>query len=409
MVRYDLRRSCSDSFSKNTARRVAERVQYERASQVNLNTAFWGMKDRQEGESNSRNMESVSFRVIEEALGLTMPLVVSESTLWPDSLDDDDCFDELIAPSDILDPNSGVLWGGQMLPDSFPIWGNGCGDVIAARIGLDGAFFELVQWEHEGGYWLPTDLVKDHQAPGAVPHRKAEQALSTGLSKYLRAHGAYDLGTKLGVPPSEVLEWVNDTSAVDESLRERLCELAGQDEIDLLGQDWEVAGEWARMAAGQRSDLSWPEAVLGRIAERNGKLEEALKWYRVSLQGLQSTAGFTRAWEERGLPYVTLRLQALGGALPDSEISEPDASDLNAVRRHWIQAGKMALDRKDGKAAYECFYRAGWDRFFTNEMEEVLELLIHAAELVPSPALAELARLHLRSCHGVGEGGSEAQ
>jgi hypothetical protein len=64
-------------------------------------------------------------------------------------------FDQLIAPSDLLNPHSGAIWGGQMLPDTLPLVADGAGNALCLRFGFDGAVAEVIEWNHEGGAWKP--------------------------------------------------------------------------------------------------------------------------------------------------------------------------------------------------------------------------------------------------------------
>lgn len=64
-------------------------------------------------------------------------------------------FFEPFNPEKLLDMSFPTIWGGQLLPDTIPILGNGCGDVIALRFGRDGRVSELICWHHETGDWQP--------------------------------------------------------------------------------------------------------------------------------------------------------------------------------------------------------------------------------------------------------------
>jgi len=59
-------------------------------------------------------------------------------------------FSERVEPAELLDPGSAAVWGGQMLPDSLPLFDNDAGDRILARFAMDGSIREFVEWRHEG-------------------------------------------------------------------------------------------------------------------------------------------------------------------------------------------------------------------------------------------------------------------
>ncbi|MBN1765941.1 MAG: SMI1/KNR4 family protein [Sedimentisphaerales bacterium] len=67
-------------------------------------------------------------------------------------------FGEPISPENLLDPDSSTIWGGLMVPDSQPVLGNGCGDCICIRFSPDGSVREMMNWSHEGCYWMPYGL-----------------------------------------------------------------------------------------------------------------------------------------------------------------------------------------------------------------------------------------------------------
>ena len=64
-------------------------------------------------------------------------------------------FNQPIEPRDLLDASSGVVSGGQMLPDTLPFLSDGGGNVLCLRFGFDGTVLEVICWNHEGGGWKP--------------------------------------------------------------------------------------------------------------------------------------------------------------------------------------------------------------------------------------------------------------
>ena len=64
-------------------------------------------------------------------------------------------FCERVEPEAILDPGSCAVWGGQMLPDTFPVltdWGS---NTLCLRFSPDGTVSEVVAWM-EDGQWHPS-------------------------------------------------------------------------------------------------------------------------------------------------------------------------------------------------------------------------------------------------------------
>ena len=64
-------------------------------------------------------------------------------------------FDQRIEPSNLLNPHSGAIWGGQMLPDTLPVVADGAGNALCLRFGFEGSVVEVIEWNHEGGDWKP--------------------------------------------------------------------------------------------------------------------------------------------------------------------------------------------------------------------------------------------------------------
>ncbi|HXM51470.1 MAG TPA: hypothetical protein VN956_26745 [Pyrinomonadaceae bacterium] len=64
-------------------------------------------------------------------------------------------FNQRVDPARLLDPSSGAVWGGLMLPDSLPLVSDGGGNALCLRFGFDGAVAEVIHWDHEGSLWKP--------------------------------------------------------------------------------------------------------------------------------------------------------------------------------------------------------------------------------------------------------------
>jgi len=93
---------------------------------------------------------------ISEALMLDLPVDVRA---WLDAEQLPDApagrFNQRIDPARLLDPSSGAVWGGLMLPDSLPLVSDGGGNALCLRFGFDGAVAEVIHWDHEGSLWKP--------------------------------------------------------------------------------------------------------------------------------------------------------------------------------------------------------------------------------------------------------------
>jgi hypothetical protein len=338
------------------------------------------------------------FTIIERELGVRLPLALAE-------FEDDSGYWEPIDPAQVLDADSSALWGGQMLPDSIPVLNNGCGDCILARFKPNGLLREFVQWDHEGGLWRPSDFMDGPSASICAAYRDAEEALNSGLLKFcLSETGTWGLADALEVPLSRVQAWVSDTSLIDPTSKKRIRKLTNMSDEALFFQDWEKAASAALSVSAARPDLAWPGTLLGRANERSGHVRAAVCWYEHSLLGLDTTSGFTDDWREIGddTPYSVARLRSLldSNASLRSNAWQVPLSSLE-MRERWMERGKSSLAADQAAEAYEYFFRAGWDRLFTNGMIDVLEHLARAANAAGSRPLAALARLHLESCRRI--------
>jgi hypothetical protein len=315
-------------------------------------------------------------------------------------------FTERVEPAALLDPGASEIWGGQMLPDSLPLFDNDAGDRILARFAMDGSIREFVEWRHEGSGWWPTDLVPGYESPIASLQREAKEALRSGLRAYCDEHGgAGAFAEDLGVSWAVMSSWLDDDDLIDADARARIRKKTSLDDRALFTQDWALAEHLAQSASRLRADLAWPGAVFGRAADRRREPKLAITGYVASLKGLRTTAAFTEVWDVPGSPYpfAASRLKELtGNSQPkDANILACLTGDLELVRKYWMDTGSAQLKAGQAVAAYESFFRAGWDWYFTNDMEVVLGHLVQAADATGSSALSALSRLHLRSWEAV--------
>lgn len=337
-------------------------------------------------------MPRADFRRVERELHISLP----SSAVDQQEVGE---YSEPIDPAALLDPRSSTIWGGQMPPDCLPLFGNGCGDAVLARFAMDGSLHEFIEWHHEGGGWHPTDLVPGYESPTARLRRGTEQSLRSGLEKYCQEHGGGSLADALGIAWPAMMDWLADTDRIDGVSRERIRREISLPDSVLFTQDWPRAEELALQANTIRTDLAWPGVVLGRAAERRRDVTAAAAWYVQSLKGLQSTSAFTEPWNGSGRPYSATRLREVGQvAQPhDAHTRACLTFDVEVMRKHWMDLGSMRLREGRATEAYDCFFRAGWDWFSTNDMEAVLDHLVKAADDAGSKAMGALARLHLSS------------
>jgi hypothetical protein len=371
-------------------------------------------------------------------------------------------FNEPIEPAAILDPDSSVIWGGQMLPDTLPVLSDGSGNTLCLRFGLDGTLAEVVLWNHEGGGWRPygrtlaeailldtaTNLTGDSRdvltatdidaqelvrwalqwvgtadesslsmasllenglAEVAIRQELCEQAWSSELQRKCQQMGGQKVAGAIGMEWPEFRKWLFDTQLMPPEYREQLSLLIQTPAAELLHQDWLRAAYEAEMVLSLRTDLAWPYAVLGWANERRGDLEAASSYYIAGLEKLGTSEGFTEAWHQRAgsqYKFVAERLLELRPAISSALAEHPYLSALTSnhnpalgLREHWIDKGQLAEQQKLYQQAYYYYYGAGWDMPLMNDMNDLLIALERAASQGGYDTLAQLASHHRQSCY----------
>jgi hypothetical protein len=246
-----------------------------------------------------------------------------------------------------------------MLPDTLPVLGNGCGDMLCLRFDANGALSEVVNWWHEGATWLPlgktlsealvidavrssgdrfegefsieeiedspfllvaqkyvqhdlaelfsgTDdlnrqillmkLLQAGIAKDAVSGLICERSLRSGLEEYCIRNGGMQLASKLSIDWPDFQVWLFDTSLIPEAVIRMLTKMTGIAAETLVRQDWETADSLAVQVTQSRNDLAWPFAVAGWAAERSDVKDQAIESYYSGLFAMGSTSYFTDTW-----------------------------------------------------------------------------------------------------------------
>jgi hypothetical protein len=234
--------------------------------------------------------------------------------------------------------------------------------------------------------------------------------LTSELLKYCHAVGRDQLATKLGVPWPDFSQWLFDTNLVPERMKRKLAKAVHVPADELLQQDWHGGAREALAVAKRRTDLTWPFAVLGWAAERQGDRATAVKHYTTGLTALGTTSDFTENWGHtppQRTKFVVDRLKELHDAIPPKRLeddflktaleSSNSADFFQRVRKYWCERAGLAEEEGRYADAYEGYYRAGWDILVLDDIEIILDGLVRSAKAAGWPALASIASHH-RQC-----------
>ena len=339
---------------------------------------------------------------------------------WRERRNANSSYNEPLDPEEMLSDATSNIWAGQMPPDTIPIATDGEGDHLCLRINSDGGLLEVIAWHHAGdgwdhyGYSLAEAIAFDEweygefagEATGlstVVAERRAcRKALDNLLRQACRSRGGERLGMSVGVRWRQFCTWLHDPTLVPADIRQKLSKALNIGAEDLIRQDWKSALEHANAVIRFRPDLAWPYAVAGWAQERKGEINRAVDTYSAGAMALGSTASFTGPWV--GNPafaddkFTVQRLLELrpGNLAPDLQ-AYLDSAAKRGLRDYWLDRAQEATQRGEHAAAYRNLYSAGWDKYFSNRIDEVLAQLAVAAESSGSSALAALARWHLEA------------
>jgi hypothetical protein len=401
--------------------------------------------------------------ILAESFHLQLPddiVALLDSEIWIE--DSRPRFGAALAPEEIRHR----IWGGSMLPDTLPLSGNGFGDYLCLRINTDGTLREVLAWFHEGAFWTPygntlceallldaalglkeeptgteledephrfdfanwaksrldaqaalrlnqglflDDLLAAGLAETAVRRERCSQHLASGLSSHCRQVGGGRLAEKLGVEWPEFSRWLLDTELIPDKFKSKLGRITRMPAENLLRQNWDGAIQEAETVSKLRPDLAWPFAVMGWGAERENRLDVAVRQYYAGLKTLHSSADFTADWRLTDPPgfgkFVIERLRTLPEAVRRSDLEDgylqaalagKDQQEVfQGIRRYWVEEGQRAEEEGHPDRAYWCYYSAGWDLYCFDDVPEILVRLVRTARSAGWPALARLAQAHL--------------
>lgn len=326
-----------------------------------------------------------------------------------------------VSPEELLRDKDPAVWGGQMLPDTLPILGDGGGDAVCLRFDGNGRVRELVRWQHEGAFWsscgdrfsemLIFEIIRARSGPERLDPDEIDLLDGIAGGALRRLDGGAELREAvdklLDNPKSDAVARLVELGIAETPCREALCDAFCARSKRLwrkFGNDWRRAAEQAQQVAADRDDLAWPFAVTGRAAERAGDTAAAAAHYHRGLLAFGTAMGFAATWEE-GDRFFISRLRELEDELPDALRQDvyfstvmragEGGDSVDAARSYWLDRARSAESEQRYADAYDAYYRAGWDVYVRDDIEQILEKLAACAEAAGWESLARIARHHL--------------
>ena len=323
-------------------------------------------------------------------------------------------FNEPVAPTSFMSGDSGIVWGGQMLPDTLPVLENGCGDTICVRFNETGEIQEYILWEHETGSLKPianqlsevllyylinasredqlNDFDEQLQSPviqwvlcilnftqdqlsqlrpllleeklsdkllslgiAQIPmyEKLTENCLETALLRVSREIGGGNIAKKIHVDWETFHSWFVEPELIPPKKLKKLSKKLKISEEEFTRQDWPKAFQYAKDTLSIREDIGWPYIVMGRYFEKNNAAGNAIDSYYKALKCSKMTYSFTSDWNHPNyqLSYPAQKLLEYKDLLPDSILSDS-----------YFQA---AID-----SDYDSIFKYWQQKAFNNEKQE---------------------------------------
>ena len=179
-------------------------------------------------------------------------------------------------------------------------------------------------------------------------------------------------------------------------------------------QDWATASKVAGEVLRQRQDLGWAGAIVGWNLERQGEIRSAVKVYWDSLlassfteQGVRfNTHSDADEWTKFSIARLVANTEQLTGLLGSNCVRAryvqlflrpQKRSLLQEVSSFWMHQAKEDEQAGDSEAAYENFFRSGWDMGVSrlSEYQNILASLARCSSTSGWIARAKVAQVHL--------------
>ena len=224
-----------------------------------------------------------------------------------------------------------------------------------------------------------------------------------------------DLSEAAGIPWfPDYLRILFDTELAETQQRRTVLRALGTSS-DWPAQDWATAGKIAGELLGQRQDLGWAGAIAGWNLERQGHTQTAVKVYWDSLlassfteQGVRfNTHADADEWTKFSIARLVANADQLAGLLDSNCVraqyvqlflQPQERSLLQEVNSFWMHQAKEAEQTGDSEAAYENYFRSGWDMGVSrlSEYQNILANLVRCSSRSGWSAREKVAQVHLK-------------
>ena len=211
----------------------------------------------------------------------------------------------------------------------------------------------------------------------------------------------------------DYVRWLFDAQQIPNSALHQIQEILhslGVAPAQPHKQDWVEAERLAVRLLELRSDLAWAVDIAGWAAKRRGDLEAACEIYfngrfasAFSNQSIRMRShGFDPRFGKVALAEMwNLRDYLSPTQRDDSYLQKvwqtPARVLQQEVQKYWMTAAKEAMSKGNFAAAYESYYRAGWD-IGAQRMTDYLDIfagLIESSQAAGWQARASIAETHL--------------
>ncbi len=230
----------------------------------------------------------------------------------------------------------------------------------------------------------------------------------------IRSLASDEIPKRLGLNyEPDYVRWLFDAQQIPNNALHQIQEILhtlGIAPAEPRSQDWSEAERVALRLLDRRNDLAWAVDIAGWAAKRRGDLNVACAIYFngrfASAFSNQSIRMRSHGFDQRFGKVALAELWNLRDHLSPSQRDDtylqkvwqtPARTLQREIQEYWMTAAKEAMNAGNFTAAYESYYRAGWD-IGAQRMTDYLDVfagLIESSQAAGWPARAAVAETHL--------------